>query len=202
MNKPEHETRHRLLETAIEMLDELPASQVSASEILRRTGIARGSLYHFWDSIGELIDEAYVARYSRYVERSAQVIDDLIASSTSKQELLDGLRKVTQLTQDPARKTNRFEHARIIGSAEKNEKFRQALGKVQQNLTDKFTEQFREGQKRGWFSEDYDPRAAAVFIQAYTLGKIVDDVVENQMDPEAWNNLIELIVMKALTKPD
>jgi hypothetical protein len=82
--------------------------------------------------------------------------------------------------------------------AEKNEKFRKALGEVQQGLTDLFTEQFIEVQNRGWFNKDFDPRAAAVLIQAYTLGKIVDDVVDNQMDPVIWNALIGLIVDKTL----
>lgn len=202
MKNTEHETRSRLLSTAVEMLDELPEKDVSASEILRRTGIARGSLYHFWDSIGDLIADAYVVRYSRYVEKSAAVLSELVQNSKTKQELLSGLRAVTQLTQDPARKTNRFERARILAMAEKNEKFRIALGKIQSQLTDQFTEQFREAQARGWFNGDFDPRAGAVLIQAYTLGRIVDDVVENPMDPEAWNSLIELIVIKALAQPD
>jgi hypothetical protein len=83
--------------------------------------------------------------------------------------------------------------------AEKNEKFRRELGKVQSGLTDLFTQQFQEAQNRGWFNKSFDPRAAAVLIQAYTLGKIVDDVVDNPMEADAWNALIGLIVDKTLT---
>jgi hypothetical protein len=83
--------------------------------------------------------------------------------------------------------------------AEKNDKFRKALGEAQQGLTDLFTAQFTEVQNRGWFNKDFDPRAAAVFIQAYTIGKIVDDVVDNQMDALAWNALIGLIVGRTLS---
>lgn len=202
MKNTEHETRSRLLNAAVEMLDELSEKEVSASEILRRTGIARGSLYHFWDSIGDLIADAYIVRYSRYVAKSASVIDELVQNSNSKEELFAGLKAVTQLTQDPARKGNRYERARILGMAEKNEKFRLALGKVQLELTDAFTKQFTQAQERGWFNKEFDPRAAAVLIQAYTLGKIVDDVVDNQMDSESWNSLIELIVLRALAQPD
>jgi hypothetical protein len=80
-----------------------------------------------------------------------------------------------------------------------NPKFKKALGQVQRSLTDLFTEQFTEVQNRGWFNKDFDPRAAAVLIQAYTLGKIVDDVVDNQMDAIAWNALIGLIVDRTLS---
>jgi AcrR family transcriptional regulator len=199
MSEAGTETRNRLLNTAVEMLDELQEKDVSAAEILRRTGIARGSLYHFWDSIGELIQEAYLVRYSRYVEKSGGVIKQMLAECQTKEEFFQGLTRVTELTQDPARKANRYERARILGMAEKNEDFRKALGKVQQELTDLFTEQFAEVQNRGWFNKNFDPRAAAVLIQAYTLGKIVDDVVDNPMDALAWNALIGLIVDRSLS---
>lgn len=199
MSEAGTETRNRLLNTAVEMLDELQEKDVSAAEILRRTGIARGSLYHFWDSIGELIQEAYLVRYSRYVEKSGGVIKQLLADCQTKEEFFAGLTRVTELTQDPTRKANRYERSRILGMAEKNEDFRKALGKVQQGLTDLFTEQFTEVQNRGWFNKDFDARAAAVLIQAYTLGKIVDDVVDNPMDALAWNALIGLIVDRSLS---
>jgi AcrR family transcriptional regulator len=199
MSEAGQETRGRLLSTAVDMLDELQEKDVSAAEILRRTGIARGSLYHFWDSIGDLIEEAYLVRYSRYVEKSGAVITELLETCTTKEEFFAGLSKVTELTQDPMRKANRYERARILGMAEKNDKFRKALGEAQQGLTDLFTAQITEVQNRGWFNKDFDPRTVAVLIQAYTLGKIVDDVVENPMNSISWNDLIGLIVGRTLT---
>jgi AcrR family transcriptional regulator len=198
MSEAGKDTRNRLLLTAVEMLDEMTEKDVSAAEILRRTGIAKGSMYHFWPSIGELIEEAYLVRYSRFVEKSGGVIRELLEKCETKEQFFAGLAHVTEITQDPARKANRYERARILGMAEKNDKFRKALGEVQQGLTDLFTEQFIEVQNRGWFNKSFDPRAAAVLIQAYTLGKIVDDVVDNQMDPVIWNALIGLIVDKTL----
>jgi AcrR family transcriptional regulator len=199
MSEAGQETRSRLLATAVDLLDELQEKDVSAAEILRRTGIARGSLYHFWDSIAELIEEAYLVRYSRYVERSGAIITDLLETCTTKEEFFAGLNRVTEATQDPQRKANRYERARILGMAEKNDKFRKALGEVQQGLTDLFTTQITEVQNRGWFNKDFDPRAVAVLIQAYTLGRIVDDVVDSPMDPNSWTDLIGLIVGRALS---
>lgn len=194
MNQVPSDTRARLLEAAVSMLDEMPEKNVTATEILRRTKIARGSLYHFWESIGDLVAEAYLVRYSRYVASSAGVIGRVLQDSKSRAEVVAGLNKVTEVTQDPARKGNRYERARILGMAEHNEKFRNALGKVQLELTDSFTAQFKEAQDRGWFNKDFDPRAGAVLIQAYTLGKIVDDIVDEPMDPNGWNGLIGLIL--------
>ena len=46
------------------------------------------------------------------------------------------------------------------------------------------------------YAKDFDAHAGAVLVQAYTLGMIVDDFVENQMDPEAWYDLIDKVVDK------
>ena len=199
MNEAGQETRNRLLTTAVDMLEEHSEKDVTAAEILRRTGIARGSLYHFWNTIADLIEEAYLVRYSRYVEKSGGIIKQLLEECKTKEEFFAGLSRVTELTQDPSRSANRFERARILGMSQNNPRFSKALGQVQRSLTDLFTEQFTEVQKRGWFNKDFDPRAAAVLIQAYTLGKIVDDVVDNQMDALAWNALIGLIVDRTLS---
>lgn len=194
MNSSKSLTKQRLLETAVDMLDEMPEKDVTAAEILRRTGIARGSLYHFWPSIADLVADAYLVRYSRYVAASGGVIANVLHEAKTKEEVVAGLARVTKVTQDPERKDNRYERARIIAMAQENPEFRKALGVVQLQLTDIFTSQFKDLQNRGWFNKDFDPRAAAVLIQAYTLGKIVDDVVDQPMDPDNWNSLIGLIV--------
>ena len=198
MSDAGQETRAKLLQTAVEMLDDLPEKDVTASEILRRTGIARGSLYHFWSNIGELLEEAYIVRYSRNVAEGSKAIKNLLDKSNTKEEFFEGLAQITAVTQNPKRKSNRYERARILGMAEKNHSFRKALGQVQQELTDTLTEQVMSAQSRGWVTRELDPRTIAVLIQAYTLGKVVDDVVENQMNPDHWNQLIGLIVDKAL----
>ena len=198
MAKSQNDTRERLLEATVELLGEAPLSSISATEVLRKTSIARGSLYHFWANFQELLDEAYLVRYSRYVTQSGEVIRALIDQSKTREEFFAGLSVVTQKTQDVARLKTRYERSRILGLAENNLSFRKSLGKVQQQLTDTFTEQFRIVQERGWFNKNFDARAAAVFIQAYTLGKIVDDVVDDKMDPTAWTALIDLIVERAL----
>jgi hypothetical protein len=40
---------------------------------------------------------------------------------------------------------------------------------------------------------DVDPRAIAILIQAYTLGRIIDDVVDRKVDPDSWIDVIDRI---------
>jgi hypothetical protein len=68
----------------------------------------------------------------------------------------------------------------------------------QARLTKNYTDLFEECQKKGWMNNDFNPQAAAVFIQAYTFGNIVDDVTTEPMDPDAWDSLIMKIVTKVM----
>jgi hypothetical protein len=42
---------------------------------------------------------------------------------------------------------------------------------------------------------------AAVLIQAYTLGKIVDDVAKTKMSSQDWDNLINDVVLEGMLTP-
>jgi hypothetical protein len=61
-------------------------------------------------------------------------------------------------------------------------------------LTDALIDLIEEARNKGLYASDFDARAGAVFVQAYTLGKMVDDFVDEKMDPEAWYQLIDIVV--------
>jgi hypothetical protein len=77
-------------------------------------------------------------------------------------------------------------------------RFHDALGKEQERLTEAFIDLFKEAQNKGWMSTDIDARAAAVFVQAYTVGRVVDDIAPEKVDPDAWISLIMVVVDKAI----
>ena len=63
-------------------------------------------------------------------------------------------------------------------------------------MTDALIDLINEARNKGLYAKDFDAHAGAVLVQAYTLGMIVDDFVVNQMDPEAWYDLIDKVVDK------
>jgi hypothetical protein len=76
------------------------------------------------------------------------------------------------------------------------------LGAEQARLTDALTDLITQAQEKGLYRRDFDARACAVLIQAYTLGKIVDDVVEEPVDPQAWNDLIMQVITNVFAAPE
>ncbi|MEY4472496.1 MAG: hypothetical protein RL671_800, partial [Pseudomonadota bacterium] len=78
----------------------------------------------------------------------------------------------------------------IIALAESNERLMQKLAVEQQRLTRALADLFAACQRKGWMRLDFDPAVASIFIQAYTLGRVIDDVSQDKVDPDHWDDFI------------
>ena len=193
-----NETRQNLIQATSELMDLHAIEDISASMILERAGASKSSMYHFFDDFGDLLDETYVVRFGENVRVSIVVIEKIIARSTTKEEFFVALDRLTASTQDRGLASLRFSRARELARSERNEKFQKSLGKLQQQLTDSLTNAFQTAQDKGFLNKDFEARTGAVFIQAYTLGRIVDDITENQMNDADWQKLIGRIAREVL----
>ena len=193
-----NETRHNLIQATSDLMDLHAIEDISASMILERAGASKSSMYHFFEDFGDLLDETYVVRFGENVRVSIVVIEKIIARSTTKEEFFVALDRLTASTQDRGLASLRFSRARELARSERNEKFQKSLGKLQQQLTDSLTSAFQTAQDKGFLNKDFEARTGAVFIQAYTLGRIVDDITENQMNDADWQKLIGRIARQVL----
>lgn len=189
-----HPTKEKLILTVVQMLEERP-NEVGIEEILKTSGVSTGSMYHHFEDVDHLIETAYARRFSMFVDISNAMIAQALGEANSKEEMIQALFEVTQKTQAPELAPVRYERARIVAMAQHNERFRGALQVEQARLTEALTDLFRELQNQGWMNTNFDPKAAAVMIQAYTLGKVVDDFAAEPMDPDEWKKIIDLLLL-------
>ena len=78
----------------------------------------------------------------------------------------------------------------MLARSERHDRFRKSLGEIQEKLTHSLAEAFELAQQKGFVNQDFEPRTGAVFIQAYTLGKVVDDITVAHMSERDWEKLI------------
>jgi AcrR family transcriptional regulator len=185
-----------LINTVSEMLDGDHPQNILVEDVLAASGVARGSLYHHFGDFPALIEATLVRRFSAGVDFTNAVIADIVASSTSAAEFFTRMYEMSIDTQDPQRAHRRAERARELGVANSNQRFRDQLSVEQERLTNTLRDAVVMAQEKEWIRNDLDSRAIAVFLQAYTLGRAVDDVAVTKVDPEAWNKLI-----RAVTEP-
>ena len=194
-----HPTRQRLLDAVVDMMETTPPEDIHSEYVLMETGISRGSLYHHYEDFTELLEDAMLFRFSEGVEESTRAIGNAIATARSREELFSMLKEVTRATQARKRSDIRFDRARMLAMAQHNERFREKLGQVQDRLTDALTDCIAQAQAKGWVNQEVQARTLAVFIQAYTLGKVIDDVSREHMDDDDWDRLITMVVDRALS---
>lgn len=194
-----HPTRERLLLTTVELMDTENPEKVGVEMVLEKSGISKGSLYHHFEDFPSLLEAALVYRFHRVVDSSIALIANTVATASSREEFFADMEKVTAITHSREMTAIRFERARALGHAGTSERFREALGVEQQRLTLAFTDLVREAQNQGWITSDIDPMAAAVFIQAYTIGKIIDEVTAEPVDEQEWLKLIHRMVERTFT---
>jgi AcrR family transcriptional regulator len=194
-----HPTRERLLLTTVELMDTENPEKVGVEMVLEKSGISKGSLYHHFEDFPALIEAALVYRFHRVVDSSIALIANTVATATTREEFFADMEKVTAITHSREMTAIRFERARALGHAGTSERFREALGVEQQRLTLAFADLVREAQNQGWVTTDIDPMATAVFIQAYTIGKLIDEVTAEPVDEQEWLKLIHRMVERTFT---
>ena len=193
-----HPTKVRLIETTAELLETQFPGDIQVDEILDKSGISKGSLYHHFEDLGELLEAAQVSRYAGWVDRSISLIVPVLSSAKNREDIIEGLRVLTTYTQSAEYKATRFSRARTLANSQHSDRFKKALGLEQERLTTALEDLVSEAKNKGLFKKDLDSRIVAVFIQSYTLGKIVDDVVPNPMSQEKWDDFILNMLIAAM----
>ncbi len=191
-----HPTKQTLIDTVVTLMDTQPAMEINSDQVLEISGISKGSLYHHFEDFPELVEHAMVARFARFVDNSVVMLKGVIASAKTRADLVEGLKKVTRATQAQELTRHRSERVTAIAKAIRIPRMKALLGEEQERLTDALADLFRESVERGWGDPTLDPRVVGVMVQAYTIGKIVDDITPTRMDAENWNQAIDSVLDK------
>ena len=77
-------------------------------------------------------------------------------------------------------------------------RFSKILGKEQSKLNEVFAKSFTMLQSKGWMTKDVSPEAAALFVQAMTFGRVIDDVSSRKIDEQSWDEAFIFIMKKTI----
>ncbi len=193
-----HPTKRALVVTVLEELKSKKASDLTSESILEKSGISKGSLYHHFEDFDDLIETAEVIRYAAYVDQSIHILTKVFQSAKNRDEMVTELKQVTKFTQSPDLMPQRMDRATSISLANANPRMMKKLNVEQDRLNEALIDIFREARDRGWINKEIDLHAGAVFIQAYTLGIIINDVSGKKLDNKAWTDLIDLFTSKII----
>lgn len=189
-----HPTKRLLVVTTVTLLDSKPSSEIQAEEVLEISGVSKGSLYHHFEDLQHLIETAQIFRYSKWIDASIDYLTKTVAVAKSQAELRKALFDLTQLTQSDERREARAERAKALADCMNNPRMAKQMGVETQRLTDSISDVTEEVKNKGLFRPEVDGKILATFIQAYTLGKIVNDYNPTGVGEKEWVEFIMNIV--------
>jgi AcrR family transcriptional regulator len=179
-----------LIDTATALIAEHGAQGFTVEQLLEISHISKGSLYHHFADFSDVITQSQTGRFATYVAEDIELLTTVMVNTTSREDLLERLEQVARAAHGPDRAKRRIDRAAIISSSQYSETGRAALAATQQLLTDAMSDLVRELQERKLIDAAVDPQAFATFVQAYSLGLVLNDVTENPVDQEVWIALI------------
>ncbi len=193
-----HPTKQLLLDTAISLIDEFGPQGFTVDNLLDASKISKGSLYHHFEDFHDVIEQAQVARFARFVDEDIVVLTVLLSTATSREDLGQKFAEIVRTSSSPGRSEARADRASVVGRSRHSKKFADALAIEQQRLTDSLADVAREMQERGWIAADLDVVALATFVQAYSLGVVLNDVTEKPISVERWATFIGRVLSQSL----
>ena len=196
-----HPTKEKLIATMVSLMDEHALSNIQVDDVLRDSNISKGSLYHHFENFDELVEAALITRFAYSVDISIELVAGAVNGAKNGKEFVEKIIEVTTVTQGRDRSKFRLERARVIGLSVNSPNLLQQLEREQDRLTAAMADIVREGQEKGWVSKTFDAKTIAVFMQAYTIGRVIDDVAskDQHIDSQDWNNVVNAAVYSLLT---
>ena len=192
--------RARLIDAAEALILERDALQLTAEEVLEAAGVSRATLYRDFADVGALVEAALLKGFARQVEIDTQSIAGIIATCNTKEEFKAAMAAITRATNNKDRASRRFLRAQLIAMAGTRPALKAQLAEVQIKMTDSLARTFEDAKEQGFIKKTVSPRMGALFIQAYTIGRVLLDIEPcSDRDALDWMELIDTVMVSVFT---
>jgi len=183
---PLHPTAQKLVDTVIEMLQTTAYSHIKSENVLARSGITRGPLYHHFADFDDLIQTAQIQLYKSF---AFDVISQLVKVFEATDDLENARRELHSFVENRSRRityTLLRQRVGIIHNAASMPNLREKLNNTQEALTQERMKAYQICLDKGWADPTMDPRCVAILMQSSFIGRVLDEMSSVQMDVNEW----------------
>jgi len=194
----EHATHRALIDCGVELAKEFGMYGFTVEQLLTKSGISKGSLYHHFEDFVDLVECVQVRIFTEYVELDISAIQRALDAAIDRGKFVNLISLITRTALQPQRSTSRIQRARIISATQGRERFATRIGHEQKLLNDQMKRVISVGQERGWIPPHFDAHALALFVQGYAFGLILNDVTEERVGAEEMAVVIDSVIANLL----
>ena len=187
-------TRDRVLDVVLELLEEGGEVAVRIDDVRDRSSVSIGSIYHHFGDRDGLIVAAQVRRFARFAEAEIAALSDIVERSGSVTQFRRSLRQLTLHTSSELRVAERWARVAVLASTVGRPELAKEIREIQTRLTDEFQAHVAQGQVRGFFRDDLDARAVALFVEAYSLGLVLNEMDARPVSEKDWEKVVWTVI--------
>lgn len=198
-----HPTAQALVEAAIAEIEEHGEGLVRIGDILERSGVSSGSLYHHFGGKEALLQEATVERYVRAISYGLGRVTESISKVQTKADVIAFLTDELQRLDAPELVEQRRQRISALGSAARQPEVLAEIGRRQAELFEASGAMVDKVLKeRGLINPDLNSRAFAAWFFALLLDRFILDIDPEEGADEDWTELSRLALIAILDPRD
>jgi AcrR family transcriptional regulator len=193
------ETRLRLLEVAIEMVEAGGEAALRVDEVARRAGFTKPVVYtHFGDREG-LVIAVQAERYTRSLQYGLSGLVEQANRCRSCDEFVDLIQNWLRSFFSPEGAERRAFRIDVLGSAISRPALQASVQKANKAQADGVAFLVELAQARGWMPPHLDPVTVGIWITGVLLSRHLAEMTPDGFDTEGWDNLTLQVVLSLIT---
>ena len=189
-----HPTAQKLVDTVIEMLETTSYKNIKSENVLLRSGISRGPLYHHFANFDDLIE---TAQAQIYVGHISLVVNELIriAKKTNDPYEAQMILRNFVINQAVTYSSNNYgQRIGIIYNATFVPSLKAKLINSQEELTQQWISVYQLFVAKGWADPAIDTRGVSILMQSTFIGRVLDELSDIHMEPQVWGEVLTVLI--------
>ena len=199
----EADSERQILLAAAELVEEAGETRFRISDLVERSGRSVGLIYHFFGNREGVLEAVWMHKMSPWMAVDRQRLCELTDSINTVDDLRRAVRVMVADLHHLDRLDALWNKIEVIGAARHRPAMQRAIFQQQREMTEAYAEMTRRLQDKGVLDPALDAQAIAVFVQAYTFGRILgqfDDA--HRVDEEKWLDVVVASYVSGFTQPD
>jgi AcrR family transcriptional regulator len=193
-------TRQRLIELALIELDTHGLSGFDLDDLLAKSKISKGSLYHHFGSKNGLITAAEVHLLLATYDQGNRLLRLLIENTKNANEFASHMELMVRTATDQQSVETRRRRVRALALAQHNPTLAKEIKKSQIEGSKYLAETMQIALDKGWLRPDINVKAFSYWQQGMFFGHKLLDISEEDDLNEPWNE-IAIIALRAFLQP-
>ncbi|MGA0118053.1 MAG: TetR/AcrR family transcriptional regulator [Ilumatobacteraceae bacterium] len=193
-------TMETLIRFGVEELKRSGSVNFNLENVLRESGIARGSLYHHFGSRHGLISHCEATLLKSSLKSENEIIRSVIESGKSGEELFELLAGFTRINGSEALREQRGRRVRTLAASVEDDSLRTLIAESQMKGSQFLVDSFQMAMDKGLIKPRVPLDALVYLIQAMFLGRILVDITQDSALSDSVNE-VTVTTLRYLLNP-